>query len=88
MKIVNININKAIKIAKGGCPYNMEELRGAIRTFFDALGFEDKKIFLPKGETAGSWLVKLYTAYNDKTTTNETLVEIIESKKVLKHEDN
>ncbi len=79
MERAKINIEDALKIAEGSRSYNMLEARGAIRAFFDALGFKDKKIFMPKGETLQSWMERLAQTYLEKTTAS-SVVDLIMNK--------
>ncbi len=73
LKYNHVNISQALKIAARECGFTMMDARGAIRTFFDCLGFENKKISMPKGESLATWLEKLSLSYQQKITGQETI---------------
>lgn len=73
IKYNHVNIKQALKIATGECGFTMFDARGAIRTFLDQLDFQDKGIFMPKGETLATWLEKLRLTYLQKVTSSEVL---------------
>lgn len=74
MGYVEVSLEKAFQIQKKECDYNMKELRGAIKAFFIALGYPNKEISMPKGETAGSWLDKLANCVESQKQQVETLL--------------
>lgn len=88
MEMTEINIEDALEIAEGSRSYNMMDARGAIRAFFDALGFKNKKIFLPKGETLQRWMDRLAQAYHEKTEGSGVVDLIVKEAKDLVDELN
>lgn len=81
MEYTEVSLEKAFRIQRKECAFNMKELRGAIKAFFVELGYPDKEISMPKGETAGSWLDKLVDCINNrgKPTKEEKILSFLES---------
>lgn len=73
MDYTEMSLEKAREIQESKCEFNMKDLRGAIKAFFIALGYPDKEISMPKGQTAGGWLDKLAECIKSEETRSKTL---------------
>lgn len=79
LKYNQVTISQAHKIAARECGFTMLDAKGAIRTFLDCLGFKDKGIFMPKGESLATWLEKLKLSHQRETIHHETIDVIKDS---------
>lgn len=70
---MSITLNQAFKIQRGEVDFNISELRGAIRAFYIELGFPERKLSIPKGQTAQSWMDKLAMCIQATEKNIETL---------------